>query len=190
MIPQVAVGPVVVPNVEGGVWDLLVIGGGAAGLVGARTAASFGASVLLVEWERTGGDCLWTGCVPSKALLAAASAAADARAAGRLGVYVERVRVDFAEVMAHVRAAITTIESVDSADALRAAGVQVAIGTARFTGAWWRLEPASALPLPIPVHCQEPGQASKRYKQNVPEPTQTRSLLQRRSSESGYERNS
>jgi len=134
MSQQVAVSPVVVPTVVGGVWDLLVIGGGAAGLVGARTAASFGASVLLVEGERTGGDCLWTGCVPSKALLAAASAAADARGAGRLGVHVERVRVDFAGVMAHVRAAITAIEPEDSADALRAAGVQVAHGTARFTG--------------------------------------------------------
>ncbi|MDQ3579881.1 MAG: FAD-dependent oxidoreductase [Actinomycetota bacterium] len=75
--------------VDGGVWDLLVIGGGTAGLVAARTAASFRASVLLVERDRTGGDCLWTGCVPSKALLAAASAAADARTAGRLGVHVD-----------------------------------------------------------------------------------------------------
>ncbi len=49
------------------VWDLLVIGVGSAGLVGARTAASYGASVLLVERDRPGGDCLWTGCVPSKA---------------------------------------------------------------------------------------------------------------------------
>jgi glycine/D-amino acid oxidase-like deaminating enzyme len=58
-------------------WDLLVVGGGTAGIVGAKTAASFGARVLLVERERTGGDCLWTGCVPSKSLLAAAAAAAD-----------------------------------------------------------------------------------------------------------------
>jgi len=127
-----------VPSVEGGVWDLLVIGGGTAGLVAARTAASFGASVLLVERDRTGGDCLWTGCVPSKALLAAAAAAAEARGAGRFGVHVEGVRVDFAAVMAHVHAAIATIEPVDSPQTLRAAGVAVAQGTARFTG------PASA----------------------------------------------
>ncbi len=68
------------------VWDLLVIGGGTAGMVGAKTAASLGARVLLVERDRTGGDCLWTGCVPSKALLAAADAAASARAASRFGV--------------------------------------------------------------------------------------------------------
>ena len=118
----------------GGAWDLLVVGGGSAGLVGARTAASFGASVLLVERDRPGGDCLWTGCVPSKALLAAAGAAAGARRAGRLGVHVDGVRVAFDEVMAQVRGAIATIEPVDSAEAMRAAGVAYAAGTARFTG--------------------------------------------------------
>lgn len=116
------------------VWDLLVVGGGTAGLVGARTAAMLGASVLLVERDRTGGDCLWTGCVPSKALLAAAAAAADARAAARLGVHVDGVRVDFAAVMAHVRAAIAAIEPVDSPAALRAAGITVRPGAVRFTG--------------------------------------------------------
>ncbi len=122
------------PPAVGGVWDLLVVGGGSAGLVGARTAASFGASVLLVERDRTGGDCLWTGCVPSKALLAAAAAVADARAADRLGVHIADVRVDVAGVLAHVRAAIAAIEPVDSAAALNAAGVRVAHGCARFTG--------------------------------------------------------
>lgn len=57
------------------VWDLLVIGGGTAGIVAARNAAAFDASVLLVERAQTGGDCLWTGCVPSKALLACAAVA-------------------------------------------------------------------------------------------------------------------
>jgi pyruvate/2-oxoglutarate dehydrogenase complex dihydrolipoamide dehydrogenase (E3) component len=66
-------------------WDLVVIGGGTGGLVAAHTAASLGAKVVLVERERTGGDCLWTGCVPSKALLAAAHRAADARRALRSG---------------------------------------------------------------------------------------------------------
>ncbi|MGD9527392.1 MAG: NAD(P)/FAD-dependent oxidoreductase [Pseudonocardia sp.] len=122
------------PPPDGSAWDLLVIGGGTAGLVGARTAASFGASVLMVERERPGGDCLWTGCVPSKALLAAASAAADARGAARLGVHVDGVRVAFDEVMAHVRAAIATIEPVDSPEAMRAADVVYAAGTAMFTG--------------------------------------------------------
>lgn len=119
---------------SGDAWDLLVIGGGSAGIVAAQTAAGFGASVLLVERDRTGGDCLWTGCVPSKALLSAAHAAAEARTAARYGVHVADVRVDFAEVMTHVRLAICTIEPIDSPQALRAAGVRVAHGTARFTG--------------------------------------------------------
>ncbi len=84
------------PHVDAERWDLLVVGGGTAGLVGAKTAAALGARVLLVERDRLGGDCLWTGCVPSKSLLAAASAAADARGAARLGVEVSGVRVDFA----------------------------------------------------------------------------------------------
>lgn len=115
-------------------WDLLVLGGGTAGLVGAKTAARLGARVLLVERARTGGDCLWTGCVPSKSLLAAASAAAGARTAGRLGVDVDGVTVDFERVMAHVRGAIDTIAPTDSPAALEAAGVHVLAGTARLTG--------------------------------------------------------
>ncbi len=115
-------------------WDLLVLGGGTAGLVGAKTAARLGARVLLVERDRTGGDCLWTGCVPSKSLLAAGSAAAGARTAGRLGVDVGEVTVDFARVMAHVHGAMDSIAPVDSPAALEAAGVRVLAGTARLTG--------------------------------------------------------
>ncbi len=114
-------------------WDLVVIGGGTAGIVGSRTAASFGARVALVEGARTGGDCLWTGCVPSKALLAAARRAATARTASRLGVHVDGVRVDFAAVRAHVRAAIAAIEPDDSPETLQAAGVAVVKGWARLT---------------------------------------------------------
>ena len=119
---------------DGHAWDLLVIGGGTAGIVAAKTAAGFGTSVLLVERDRTGGDCLWTGCVPSKALLAAAHAAANARGAARFGVHVDGLRVDFGQVMAQVRAAMAAIEPADSASALRAAGVVVAHGTATLTG--------------------------------------------------------
>lgn len=122
------------PRAPAGGWDLLVVGGGSAGLVGARVAASFGASVLLVERERTGGECLWTGCVPSKALLAAAAAAAGARDAARFGVDVGDVRVDAARVMAHVKGVIAAIAPVDSPAALRADGVAVASGSLRFTG--------------------------------------------------------
>ena len=116
-------------------WDLLVVGGGTAGIVGAKTAASFGARVLLVERDRTGGDCLWTGCVPSKSLLAAAAAAADARVATRFGVHTGDVQVDFTQVMAHVRTAIAAIAPTDSVAALEAAGVHVVTGNLTFTGA-------------------------------------------------------
>lgn len=115
-------------------WDLLVLGGGTAGIVGAKTAARLGARVLLVESERTGGDCLWTGCVPSKALLAAAGVAASARTAHRFGIEVSEVSVDFNKVMDHVRATIQHIAPVDSVEALEEAGVAVRSGTARFAG--------------------------------------------------------
>lgn len=117
-----------------GPWDLLVVGGGTAGLVGAKTARSLGARVLLVERERMGGDCLWTGCVPSKSLLAAAHVAAAARGGARLGVHVGKVRVDFPQVMAHVHGAQRQIAPVDSAATLEQAGVRVRSGQVRFTG--------------------------------------------------------
>ncbi|WP_341230715.1 FAD-dependent oxidoreductase, partial [Nocardioides salarius] len=119
---------------DGAPWDLLVVGGGTAGLVAAHTAAGFGARTLLVERHRTGGDCLWTGCVPSKALLAAAHAAAAARRAPRLGVHVGDVHVDFAAVMHHVHDTIARIEPVDSPERLRGAGVAVAHGDLTLTG--------------------------------------------------------
>ncbi|WP_435198934.1 dihydrolipoyl dehydrogenase family protein [Janibacter sp. GS2] len=115
-------------------WDLVVIGGGSAGIVGAKTATRLGARVLLVERERTGGDCLWTGCVPSKALVAAAGEASGARHGHRLGIDVAGVSVDFAKVMDHVRAAIQHIAPIDSVEALEEAGVSVRTAQARFTG--------------------------------------------------------
>lgn len=114
-------------------WDLIVVGGGSAGLVSAYTAAELGARVALVERHRTGGDCLWTGCVPSKALLSAAGALATARRAQSFAS-VGEPDVDFSAVMRHVRSAITTIEPVDSVEALEAAGVTVLLGEATFTG--------------------------------------------------------
>ena len=81
-------------------YDLVVVGGGTAGLVAAVGAAGQGARVLLAERDRTGGDCLWTGCVPSKALLTVAEHAHIARTSDHLGVHAGEVRVDLAEAMA------------------------------------------------------------------------------------------
>lgn len=122
--------PVMTPE---GPWDLLVIGGGTAGIVGAKAAAKLGARVALVERARTGGDCLWTGCVPSKALLASAARAADSRSASALGIHLTGVRIDLTEVFAHVRATIAAIELQDAPAALRGARVPVLHGEARFT---------------------------------------------------------
>lgn len=108
------------------VLDLLVVGGGTAGIVGAKTAAQLGARTALVERARTGGDCLWTGCVPSKTLLSAAAGSATARALTGSGT-------DWSAVRASIADAIAAIEPDDSPETLRAAGVTVLSGTARFT---------------------------------------------------------
>lgn len=115
-------------------YDLIAIGGGAAGLVTAAGAAGLGARVALIERHRLGGECLWTGCVPSKALLACARAAADARDAGRFGIRTGEVQVDFEAVMKHVHDARRTIEPHDSPERFRGLGVDVIEGEARFTG--------------------------------------------------------
>ncbi len=113
-------------------WDLVVIGGGTAGLVAARTAVSFGARVLLVERDRLGGDCLWTGCVPSKSLIAAANAAVTAWHSTGLGIDTQHAAVDFDAVMRHVRAAMATIAPTDSAESLKRDGIAVLGAEAEF----------------------------------------------------------
>lgn len=114
-------------------YDLIVIGGGTAGLVSAGIAAGTGARVALIERDRTGGDCLWTGCVPSKSLIAAASLAHRMRHADAVGLDPVAPRVDLGAVMDRVRDAITTIEPQDSPERLRARGVEVLTASARFT---------------------------------------------------------
>lgn len=115
-------------------WDLVVIGGGTAGIVAAKTAGRFGARVLLVESARTGGDCLWTGCVPSKSLIAAAHTAHTVRTAARYGVHTSAPQVDGAAVLAYLKGAIARIEPVDSPAAIVADGAAVVIGRTEFTG--------------------------------------------------------
>jgi pyruvate/2-oxoglutarate dehydrogenase complex dihydrolipoamide dehydrogenase (E3) component len=117
-------------------YDLVVIGGGTAGLVASRTAAGLGAKVVLIERESRGpgGDCLWTGCVPSKALIAAADLAQRIRTAASVGLTPSEPAIDFPRVMEHVHGAQAAIEPEDSAAALRRDGVEVIAGTARFAG--------------------------------------------------------
>ncbi|MBF9197116.1 dihydrolipoyl dehydrogenase family protein [Microvirga terrestris] len=115
--------------------DLCVIGAGSAGLSVASIAASFGASVVLIEKNRMGGDCLNVGCVPSKALIAAALHACTMREAGDFGIGAGEPVVDFAKVHAHVKATIAAIAPMDSVERYRAMGVSVIEGEARFTDA-------------------------------------------------------
>ncbi len=113
-------------------FDLAVIGAGAAGLSVAAAAAQLGASVALIERGRMGGDCLNTGCVPSKALLAASRAARAVRDARRFGIAVEEPAVDWDVVRRSVHAATAQLAPVDSAARFRALGAEVMHAEARF----------------------------------------------------------
>ncbi|MBL8807978.1 MAG: FAD-dependent oxidoreductase [Rhodospirillales bacterium] len=113
--------------------DLCVIGGGSAGLTLAAGASQLGLKVVLCEADRMGGDCLNTGCVPSKALIAAAAAAHGVRAAERFGVRLRTpVDVDYAAVRAHVRQTIAAIAPNDSVARFEGLGVRVIEARARF----------------------------------------------------------
>ncbi len=118
-----------------GRYNLVVIGAGTAGLVTAAGAAGLGAKVALIERALLGGDCLNVGCVPSKALLRAARAAADVRDAGQFGVEVPAgVRISFVTAMERMRRLRAKISPHDSASRFRDLGVDVFFGDARFTG--------------------------------------------------------
>jgi pyruvate/2-oxoglutarate dehydrogenase complex dihydrolipoamide dehydrogenase (E3) component len=114
--------------------DLCIIGAGSGGLSVAAGAAQMGASVVLAEKHAMGGDCLNTGCVPSKALLAAAHAAEAVRGSGRFGVNGHEPAVDFAKVHAHVHGVIAAIAPHDSVERFEGLGVTVIQAAARFTG--------------------------------------------------------
>ncbi|MDF1562907.1 MAG: FAD-dependent oxidoreductase [Deltaproteobacteria bacterium] len=118
-----------------GRYDLVVIGGGPAGLVAALGAAGMGRRVALIEQHRLGGDCLNAGCVPSKALIASGRALAAARRAPRLGVRLEgEPRADFPAVMERTRRLRAGLAPADGAGRLQAAGVALHFGAAHFTG--------------------------------------------------------
>jgi pyruvate/2-oxoglutarate dehydrogenase complex dihydrolipoamide dehydrogenase (E3) component len=113
-------------------FDIAVIGAGAAGLSVTAVAAQLGLKVALIERDRMGGDCLNTGCVPSKALLAAAHAAQSARGASRLGIRLPEPVIDWDAVRAHVTGTIAAIAPMDSEARFRALGAEVLRGEARF----------------------------------------------------------
>jgi pyruvate/2-oxoglutarate dehydrogenase complex dihydrolipoamide dehydrogenase (E3) component len=116
-------------------YDIAVIGGGSAGLSIAAAAAQFGSTVILFEKGEMGGDCLNTGCVPSKALLAAAKQAQAQRTGSPFGIAAVEPKVDFAAVMGHVESVIAAIAPLDSQERFEGLGVKVVRATVRFTGA-------------------------------------------------------
>jgi pyruvate/2-oxoglutarate dehydrogenase complex dihydrolipoamide dehydrogenase (E3) component len=116
-------------------FDIAIIGAGSAGLSVAAAAAQFGEKVVLFEKGEMGGDCLNTGCVPSKALLAAGKAAQAHRSSAQFGVTPDDPKVDFAKAMAHVESVISTIAPLDSQERFEGLGVTVIRAAVRFTGA-------------------------------------------------------
>ena len=113
-------------------YDLIVIGGGSAGLTAARFGAQLGLRVALTEVERVGGDCTWTGCIPSKSLVKAAKIAHDIRAANRYGLNAVKPVVDLKAVMARVKAVSEEVYQGESPDTLRNEGIEVFFGPTRF----------------------------------------------------------
>jgi pyruvate/2-oxoglutarate dehydrogenase complex dihydrolipoamide dehydrogenase (E3) component/uncharacterized membrane protein YdjX (TVP38/TMEM64 family) len=117
-------------------YNLIVIGAGAAGLVSSYIGATVNAKVALIEKNAMGGDCLNTGCVPSKALLRTARLLAEARDSKRYGIRKMTSEVDFSEVMARVHEAIKKIEPHDSPERYRDMGVDVIQAKATLVSPW------------------------------------------------------
>ncbi|MGZ6386142.1 MAG: FAD-dependent oxidoreductase, partial [Ktedonobacteraceae bacterium] len=110
-------------------FDLTIIGGGSGGLTAARLAASLGAKVLLIDKERLGGDCLYTGCVPSKSLIHAARIVHQARNAAHLGLIPENLEVDLAKINHYIQ---TVIANVAEGEEGYTKGVTVRFGEVSF----------------------------------------------------------
>jgi pyruvate/2-oxoglutarate dehydrogenase complex dihydrolipoamide dehydrogenase (E3) component len=122
--------------VASGRYNLVVVGGGTAGLVSAMGAAGLGAKVALIERDLLGGDCLNVGCVPSKAMLSVGRFVQSLRRAKSLGVHLSgEPEVQFPEIMARLRKLRAEISPHDSAERFRAAGIDVFMGHGQFVSA-------------------------------------------------------
>ena len=117
-------------------YNLVVIGAGSAGLVSAYIAAATRAKVALVEKHRMGGDCLNTGCVPSKALIRSARLLSHIARAKEFGIQKASASFDFADVMERVAQVVRTVAPHDSVERYSALGVDCVAGTAKITSPW------------------------------------------------------
>ncbi len=117
-------------------YNLIVIGGGSAGLVTAYIAAAIKSKVALIERNKMGGECLNTGCVPSKALLKSAGLVAAARDSAKLGIRKMEAEFDFKDVMQRVHDVIATIEPHDSVERYEKLGVNCIAGEAKVVSPW------------------------------------------------------
>ncbi|MBK8322474.1 MAG: FAD-dependent oxidoreductase [Betaproteobacteria bacterium] len=115
---------------------VVVIGAGSAGLVTSYIAAAVKAKVTLVERHKMGGDCLNTGCVPSKALIRSAKFLSHVRRAKEFGIHTASADFDFAQVMERVQSVVKAVEPHDSVDRYASLGVDCVAGTARITSPW------------------------------------------------------
>ena len=117
------------------IYDLAIIGAGSGGLSVAAAAAQFGRRVILFEKGKMGGDCLNYGCIPSKALIAAAKQAHTFRTAGKYGISANEPKVDFKKVHKYVQSVIAAIEPNDSVERFEKLGVKVVLSAAKFRDA-------------------------------------------------------
>ncbi len=113
-------------------YDLVIIGGGSAGLVAASAGAQINAKVALIEKAKLGGDCLHYGCVPSKSLIHAAQIAYNVKTASRFGIYTDKPTIKLDEAMGHVHEVIDTIQEHDSTERFEKLGVEVIYGKGQF----------------------------------------------------------
>ena len=116
--------------------NIVVIGAGSAGLVTAYIAAAVKAKVTLIERHRMGGDCLNTGCVPSKALIRSAKLLSHIRRAQQFGLQDASARFDFADIMERVQRVVRAVEPHDSVERYTGLGVECIEGTAKITSPW------------------------------------------------------
>ena len=113
-------------------YDLIVIGAGSGGLAGAGFAAHVGAKVALLEKGQVGGDCTWTGCVPSKALLQVAKVMQVIGQADKFGLMTGAVQVDMAHVYEYIKTKIAAVYQHETPERLQEKGIEVVLGEGRF----------------------------------------------------------